>query len=91
MRYWYVLLILLLFIGTGRMEKAPKKAGLRKVVAEEKKITKIINGQNEGTFAGVAQNAGGKLSVLKAPLPVDSRSKNVRKNGKGVPWGASSK
>lgn len=74
------------------MEKAPKKAGLRKAMAEEKKITKIINGQNEGTFAGVAQNAGGKLSVLKAPLPVDSRSKNVRKgkNG-GVPWGASSK
>jgi hypothetical protein len=72
----------------GKLDKAPKKARVRVQALEENKITKIINRQNEGTFAGVASNAGGKLAVLKAPLPVDSRSKSLRSS---TPWGASSK
>ena len=49
----------------GALSKPVRKQGLKRQATEEVKITKIINAQNEGNFAGVAQNAGGKLSVLK--------------------------
>jgi len=74
----------------GALAKPVKKQALKKQAKEETKITKVINAQNEGTFAGVAQNAGGKLSVLKAPLNFDSRSKSHKK-GASKPFGASRK
>ena len=52
----------------GALSKPVRKQGLKRQATEEVKITKIINAQNEGNFAGVAQNAGGKLSVLKVGL-----------------------
>ena len=79
-----------MYVAAGKLEKPIKRARLKQSAVEETRITKIINMQNEDTFAGVASNAGGKLSVLKAPLPVDSRSKSLKKKG-SAPWGASSK
>ena len=75
----------------GSLSKPVKKQALKKQANEDTKITKVINAQNEGTFAGVAQNAGGKLSVLKAPLNFDSRSKSHKQRGAGKPFGASRK
>ena len=75
----------------GALSKPVKKQGLKRQANEEVKITKIINAQNEGNFAGVAQNAGGKLSVLKAPLNFDSRSKSFGQKGAGKKFGASRK
>lgn len=51
-------------IYAGKMEKPPKKAGLVQQYAEEKEITKMINANNESTFASKAQNAGGRLKAV---------------------------
>ncbi len=72
----------------GALSKPVKRQSLKKQTSEDGRITKVINAQNEGTFAGVAQNAGGKLSVLKAPLNFDSRSKSHRQS---KPFGAGRK
>ena len=72
----------------GALSKPVKRQTLKKQANEDGRITKVINAQNEGTFAGVAQNAGGKLSVLKAPLNFDSRSKWHRQS---KPFGAGRK
>ena len=76
----------------GALSKPVKRQALKKQASEDVRITKVINAQNEGTFAGVAQNAGGKLSVLKAPLNFDSRSKSYRgAGGRSKSFGASRK
>ena len=72
----------------GALSKPVKRQALKKQAGEDGRITKVINAQNEGTFAGVAQNAGGKLSVLKAPLNFDTRYKSHRQS---KPFGASRK
>ena len=58
----------------GALSKPVRKQGLKRQSTEEVKITKIINAQNEGNFAGVAQNAGGKLSVLKVGVRARRRA-----------------
>jgi hypothetical protein len=45
----------------GALAKPVKRPSLKVQAAENGKITKRINAQNEGTFAGVAQNAGGTV------------------------------
>uniref|UniRef100_A0A7S3VVZ1 Uncharacterized protein n=1 Tax=Dunaliella tertiolecta TaxID=3047 RepID=A0A7S3VVZ1_DUNTE len=56
----------------GNWDLAPKKPKELAAFKENKEITKAINAGNESTFAAKAQNAGGKLKSLKAPLPVNA-------------------
>ncbi len=76
------------------MEKLPKNKKLIKQHKESQELTKGINFENERRVAGVASAAGGKLSVLKAPV-LESADAKQKKKGKerrtGIPWGASSK
>lgn len=53
----------------------------------------MINQDNEKTFAGIAQNAGGRLAVLQAPVLSTADDRVASKKKKMLPavWGASSK
>lgn len=44
---------------------------------EEKELTKMINANNEGNAASKAQQSGGQLAVVKAPVlaPADQKQK----------------
>lgn len=50
----------------------------------------MINEDNEKMVAGLASNAGGKLSVLKAPVEM-SKDELRKKKKQSTVWGASSK
>mmetsp|Transcript_25557 Transcript_25557/g.64842 ORF Transcript_25557/g.64842 Transcript_25557/m.64842 type:complete len:108 (-) Transcript_25557:500-823(-) len=56
----------------GKFEKPPKKAKLLEQYNDDKEVTKMINANNESTFAAKAQTVGGRLKALKAPLPVNA-------------------
>lgn len=80
---------------TGRLEKPPKKSSLKAAYNDTKDLTKHINKGNERQFAAVAQNAAGKLSILRLPvnLTADEKSRQKKHNPvrAGEAWGGSSK
>lgn len=81
-------------IFAGRLDKAVKRTSLKKKYEEDLQLTKAINAENEYRAAGVAASAGGKLSVLKAPVTATADEKQRAKSKPmkpGLPWGASSK
>lgn len=79
---------------TGRLQKAPKNAALRQTYRENQELSRMINEDNENTFAGIARNAGGKLAVLQAPISATADEKQQQKMKKkkmaSTVWGASS-
>lgn len=54
----------------GKFDLAPKKKAARQQYEMEKDMTKFINAKNESRAAGLAEGAGGRLAVVKAPPPV---------------------
>ncbi len=50
-------------------------------------LTTAINARNESRAAGMAEQNGGRLAVLKAPPPVAAAGNNKRK-GRGAPAAA---
>jgi len=61
--------------AAGRLDKAPKRATLKRDHEENKKITQAINEENEQQFAGVAAATGGKLAVLRPPIAATADQK----------------
>ncbi|KAG2432432.1 hypothetical protein HYH02_013002 [Chlamydomonas schloesseri] len=53
----------------GKFDKPPKKGKALEEYKDAVEVTKAINKRNEGSLAGRAESAGGKLKVLKAPPP----------------------
>ncbi|KDD75806.1 hypothetical protein H632_c491p0 [Helicosporidium sp. ATCC 50920] len=70
---------------SGLATKAPKRAALKAAHAADRKLSNSINAGNEKMFSGAAQNAGGKLSVLKAPVMATAQERSVKKGPKMRP------
>ena len=79
--------------GAGKLEKAPRRPQLTERHEESQKLTKAINAENELHFAGVAEGAGGKMGVVKAPSKEEAASQRHRpgRPGGSRPHGASQK
>lgn len=61
----------------GKFDIKPKKSGLLEKYKDEKDLTKMINANNESNLASKAQQSGGHLAVVKAPVlaPADQKQK----------------
>ncbi|WIA08378.1 hypothetical protein OEZ85_007817 [Tetradesmus obliquus] len=61
----------------GAFDIKPKKAKLVQKYNDEKDLTTMINAKNESNAAGKAQQNGGQLAVVKAPVlqPADQKQK----------------
>eukprot|EP00882_Tetradesmus_deserticola_P008592 GHRQ01009060.1.p2 GENE.GHRQ01009060.1~~GHRQ01009060.1.p2 ORF type:complete len:101 (+),score=40.70 GHRQ01009060.1:190-492(+) len=61
----------------GSFDLKPKKPSLAAKYNDEKDLTKMINQKNESNAAGKAQQSGGQLCVVKAPVlaPADQKQK----------------
>eukprot|EP00878_Enallax_costatus_P004551 GHUV01004792.1.p1 GENE.GHUV01004792.1~~GHUV01004792.1.p1 ORF type:complete len:101 (+),score=40.96 GHUV01004792.1:265-567(+) len=61
----------------GKFDIKPKKAALATKYKDEKELTKMINANNESNLASKAQQSGGHLAVVKAPVlaPADQKQK----------------
>ncbi|KAF6264401.1 aspartic peptidase domain-containing protein [Scenedesmus sp. NREL 46B-D3] len=62
---------------SSKFDLKPKKPMLAAKYNDEKDLTKMINQKNESNAAGKAQQSGGQLSVVKAPVlaPADQKQK----------------
>lgn len=61
----------------GKFDIKPKKVNLLQKYKDEKDLTKMINASNESNLASKAQQSGGNLNVVKAPMlaPADQKQK----------------
>ncbi|EFJ52907.1 hypothetical protein VOLCADRAFT_102864 [Volvox carteri f. nagariensis] len=68
----------------GKFEKPPKKGRSLELFKDDKELSKAINKRNESTAAGIAEQSGGKLKVIKGPPPVMAPKNKQKKAGAKV-------
>ncbi|PNH07102.1 hypothetical protein TSOC_006460 [Tetrabaena socialis] len=66
----------------GKYEKPPKKIKALELYQDEKEVSKAINKRNESSMAGVAEQKGGKLKMIKGPPPVLASKDRLKKDQK---------
>ncbi|GIL75369.1 hypothetical protein Vretimale_7943 [Volvox reticuliferus] len=68
----------------GKFDKPPKRNKALDLYKDEKELSKAINKRNESTAAGLAEQSGGKLKVIKGPPPVMAPKDKQKKAGTKV-------
>ncbi|KAK9842286.1 hypothetical protein WJX81_004653 [Elliptochloris bilobata] len=70
-------------VKKGKVFKAPKMEAAKAAFNDAKELTTAINARNESRAAGLAEQNGGRLAVLRAPPPVAAAGNDKRK-GRGA-------
>ncbi|GLC38387.1 hypothetical protein PLESTB_001583200 [Pleodorina starrii] len=68
----------------GKFDKPPKRGKALEAYKDDKDLSKAINKRNESNAAGIAEQAGGKLKVIKGPPPVMAPKDKQKKAGAKV-------
>lgn len=71
----------------GAFDIKPKKTNLLQKYKDEKDLTKMINANNESNLARKAQQSGGNLAVVEAPVLAPADQKQKAKQAKAAATG----